>query len=98
MNRDVILKSQAEADLAQAHDWYQQQDMLGDKFLAAVEAAVLRVADGPERFPIIHKKVRRALVRGFPHSIYFLDEPNHIFVLTIVHQRRDPKLWKGRVR
>ena len=97
MSLAVVFKAQAEVDLAEAHDWYEQQQFaLGKKFLIAVNTAAVRLAAGPERFPIVHKKVCRALVRGFPFSIYFIVERNRIFILTVVHQRRDPKLWKSR--
>ena len=85
--------------MADAYSWYQQQhEGLGSRFLASVETAIIRIADSSDRFPIIHKNVRRVLIRGFPYSVYFLVESDQIYVLTIVHQRRDPELWKQRTR
>ncbi len=99
VSRRIIIKPQAESDMADAYNWYQQQqEGLGSRFLASVETAIIRITDGSDRFPIIHKKVRRALIQEFPYSVYFLVESDQIYVVTIVHQRRDPALWKQRTR
>lgn len=57
MSLIVTFKPHAEADLAEAYSWYEQHHVaLGDKFLTSVNSAVLRIADGPERFPIVHRR------------------------------------------
>lgn len=93
-----ILQPGAVRDLAEAHDWYErQQTGLGRKFLDAVEASLRRIANRPNGFPTIHQDVRRALVARFPYSVYFRLRMNEVRVLAVVHQHRNPEVWKRRV-
>jgi plasmid stabilization system protein ParE len=45
----------------------------------------------------VHKTVRRALFQRFPYSLYFVVEQRQVVILTIVHQSRDPQVWRSRV-
>jgi plasmid stabilization system protein ParE len=91
----VLVKPEAEAGMAQAYRWYEEQRSgLGDDFIDAAETTIKNVADGPERYALVHGPVRRALMRGFPYSVYFQIEGDRVVILTVVHQRRDPKVWR----
>jgi plasmid stabilization system protein ParE len=93
----ILVKPQAEADIAEAFRWYEQQRSgLGQRFLAAVDAAIAGIAENPRRYAAVHSEVRRGPVRGFPYSLYFREEANRVVILTVAHQRRDPKVWRKR--
>jgi plasmid stabilization system protein ParE len=93
----VVVRPEAEGDLKEAREWYEAQEAgTGDELIAEVEGALLRIAAGPTRYPVLFRKVRRCLVRRFPISIYFVVRGNSVIVLAILHQRRDPKLWRRR--
>jgi plasmid stabilization system protein ParE len=40
--------------------------------------------------------VRRALLQRFPYAVYFILDDQIIVILAILHQRRDPAVWKRR--
>ena len=49
MNRKVLFRSAAEADLTEAHAWYELRKRgLGDEFLAVIAEALLRIEQTPE--------------------------------------------------
>ena len=41
-------------------------------------------------------EVRRALLHKFPYSIYFVNEPEAIAIIAVLHQHRRPDMWKSR--
>ena len=64
MSRTLIVRPAAEADLAEARGWYEQQRSgLGDEFIGEVDAVVARVLEAPRLHEQVHKDVRRALTQ-----------------------------------
>ena len=59
MRRTVTFSPAALAELLDALDWYETQE---------VDAAVRRIADNPMQFPAVHRDVRRARLRCFVHE------------------------------
>jgi toxin ParE1/3/4 len=97
MTLPLIIREEAEADLAYARKWYDQQRAgLGDEFILCVDAAFERIRRMPEVNPILHKGVRRALVRRFPYGVFYRFEVDYISVLAVMHNRRDPRRWQSR--
>jgi plasmid stabilization system protein ParE len=47
-------------------------------------------------FPVIEEDVRRALLHKFPYSIYFVNEPDAVAIIAVLHQHRRPGSWKSR--
>jgi plasmid stabilization system protein ParE len=93
----MIIRPEAEADLADARDWYErQQEGLGDAFLESVEAAFEKIDLMPELHPIISQGIRRHRTRRFPFTIYYRLEAGEVVVIGIFHSRRDPRAWKSR--
>ena len=95
MNYKLILRQDAEKDLAQAYKWYNENvPGLGSDFLAVVERALESIHDNPLRFPVIYRNVRRALVKRFPFGIFFVTEEERVVVLAVMHTARDPAKWR----
>lgn len=93
----LIVREQAEFDLDETRDWYEdQQADLGEQFLTAVEEALLKIRAAPELWAAGYKGVRRVLLSRFPYIIYFRLLPTRIEVLAILHGSRDPRQWRER--
>lgn len=93
------LRPEAQADLATAAAWYEEQAKgLGKLFLAEVRQCIHRIHANPEAYPVVQGQTRRALIRRFPYGIIFLIVPEHsvIVVLAVLHCGRDPRLWSRR--
>lgn len=94
----VIIRAEAEAELTEAYQWYDRQRLgLGVEFLSSVEAALEAIRERPQSFPIVHKPLRRALVKRFPYSLLYIVEEDAISVLAVFHGRRDSREWRRRV-
>ena len=73
MKKPVIVREEAEADLSEAYQWYEQQVRgLGVEFLLCVDGAMASIEKNPHLYPVVHKGViRRALTRRFPYWSIF---------------------------
>jgi plasmid stabilization system protein ParE len=93
----LVLRPQAEAELLDARDWYEdQRPRLGEAFALEVDRVLARIVQAPLAYPRISGDTRRALVRRFPYAIYFHALPEEIVVLGVIHSRRHPRHWQSR--
>lgn len=98
MKRHSRLTREAEAELAEAFDYYEAQlSGLGHEFVAAVEQQLERVVENPALYQVMHRGVRRAVMRRFPYGVFYLFEEGAVVVLAVEHQARDPEHWKQRL-
>jgi len=69
----LLVRSAAEADMADAALWYEARAVgLGAEFLRAVDVTLAEIQRMPQRFPVVHGTCRRALLRRFPYAVLFL--------------------------
>ena len=93
----VVFTQAASGELIDAQDWYESEASgLGRRFRAAVDALVERMSVNPRQFPIVFKNVRRALLRRFPYSLFFVIEDGTLLVIARFHGSRHPAQWQGR--
>jgi toxin ParE1/3/4 len=94
MLRLVIVRPGAEADLAEARAWYEQQRAgLGSEFLGEVARAMQALGEHPERHPLYYRGFRRILLRRFPYKLFYRLEAERVVVFRVLHVKRDhPKL------
>jgi plasmid stabilization system protein ParE len=92
-----LIRPAAAADVEEAYRWYEQQRVgLGEEFLAAVDAKLRDIAAHPSAYAVIHRGVRRALLRRFPYAVFYRFHGDSVIVVACMHGRRDPKRWQGR--
>jgi len=97
-NVEILIRPEAEHDIEQSFNWYEDQsDGLGKEFLRSVEAALSTIKKTPTAFQIIHNKIRRVLLRRFPHAFFYFVRENRIVVIACLHHKRRPRIWKRRI-
>jgi len=94
---EIRIRLEAEAEISEAFRWYEDKNEgLGSEFMRALDAGLSYIQRNPTAYPIVHKQMRRALLRRFPYSVNYLLEGDKIIVLACFHASRDPKQWKKR--
>jgi len=94
----LIVRSDAEADLIIASEWYETRSPgLGTEFLRPVDVCFALIRRHPSAFQQIEGMVRRARLRRFPFSVYYVPTTAEIAVLAVLHARRDPREWQRRL-
>ena len=85
-------------DYQAAADWYAQRGTaLALRFVDAIEDAIRKAAEAPERWRIIEEDVHRCLTRVFPYGILYTIEPEFILVVAVMHCSREPGYWRHRL-
>ena len=93
----VRILVQAQAEIADAFDWYlARSSEASTAFLAELDAAMQQIADAPEQFPVIRGRLRRVLLHRFPYAVYFKSYAAGISVVGVIHGRRHPNTWLRR--
>jgi len=95
MNFKLILRQEAEKDLVETCNWYNEKvPGLGSDFLAVVEPTLESIQANPARFPVVYRGIQRALLCRFPYGVFFVLEDDQITVLAVMHCARDPEKWR----
>jgi toxin ParE1/3/4 len=88
----IILLSDAEEDILEAHDWYESKRAgLGADFELCIEAALGNILNFPEPFPKRSRNTRVAILHHFPYGIYFTISGDRIIIAGIFHFKRNSK-------
>jgi toxin ParE1/3/4 len=97
MSIPVLIRPEAESDIEDAFTWYEKRRRgLGSDFLLCVEEGLSKIQHSPKTYPVVHKNIRRLLIRRFPYGIFYLLDRDLIVVLAVTHARRDPQIWRFR--
>jgi plasmid stabilization system protein ParE len=70
---------------------------LGEKFVIEVERCLNIIKTNPLAYPVLKQNVRKAVVIKFPFSILYRVEKDNIYILAVMHQKRNPKYWVERI-
>lgn len=72
MTYRLELLPEAFADVAEAFSWYEaRRPGLGTEFEGELDRAPRFVVAMPTACPVVHRSLRRALVRRFPFAVYY---------------------------
>lgn len=97
MNLEVVFSSDSESEVRDAYIWYEyRRPGLGADFLLCIDDVLDKIKRSPEQFPIVHREIRRALIRRFPYGIFYLLEEETTVVVAVFHGSRDPNDWRLR--
>lgn len=82
----------------QAALWYAEREpQVALKFVSAVEEAIGRIVESPNRWRVVDEDVRRCLTRVFPFGILYTIEADYLLIIAIMHFSRAPGYWKSRI-
>jgi toxin ParE1/3/4 len=97
MFENVRIRPEAELDLQEAYSYFEQCRVgLGADFMECVQNALAKVSLNYEHYPIVHKSIRRILVRRFPFAVFYREVDDIIVVFTALHCAREPRTWRAR--
>ncbi len=104
MTRSLRIADEAEAELEDAADWYdEQRPGLGDDLMEAAEEAVSRIVERPEAGMPVRGlpeglPLRRVFLRRFRrYSVVYLLTADEIRILAFAHMGREPGYWLDRL-
>ena len=96
--KGIIFLPPAEEEMLEAARFYESRVRgLGKEFLAEVRHAAEKITEHPEAATLNRGKVRRRLVKRFPFGILYVNDPEEIVIVAVMHLRRRPGYWRGRL-
>jgi plasmid stabilization system protein ParE len=99
MKRTLIIQPEAEAEMAEAADWYEKRGKgLGADFLRAVDSTVAAIFRNPFQYQTVEGELRRAGLRRFPYSLIYIASDRELNIVACFHGHRDPRRWRDRTR
>jgi plasmid stabilization system protein ParE len=99
MSSRIVFRTEAQADVAAAFAWYEDQRAgLGLQFLDEIEHCLQRIAESPEACPVVYRRFRRALTSRFPYKVFYFLEADSINIVAVLHAARHPLRWRSRTR
>ena len=94
----VTFHGAARAELAAAVERYNgRAPGLGDALAAEVRSVVVRIVDHPEAGFPVRPFIRRRLLARFPYSVLYNVRRDRLRILAVMHHRREPDYWTGRL-
>ncbi len=94
MSYTYELRQEAAIEFTDSYIWYEEeQDGLGDKFIAAFYSKLNQICENPYHYKTSYKNYHETLTDKFPFLIvYNIDEgEKKIIVMAIFHTSRNPK-------
>jgi plasmid stabilization system protein ParE len=94
---EILVSREARTDIAEAVAALRDiSPALSNRFGAELDRVYSSIAEYPEMYPVVHKTFRRALLRKFPYSVFYIVDESVILIVGVVHQSRDESTWKRR--
>ncbi len=95
----VIFHPEARAEYRAAVMYYERKARgLGAAFSAQIKQVTKWIAEQPELGPRDVRGTRRKVLARFPYTVFYAVEPDRIYVLAVMHQRRRPGYWHARIQ
>jgi plasmid stabilization system protein ParE len=101
MSCGLIVRAEAEADIAEAAKWYEEREKgLGTEFIAEINQAIERIGARPLTYLRLRSnpEVRRILLRRFPYRVFYIVRRDAILVFAVLHTARHERHWRQRAR
>lgn len=89
----------AQAEIQAATDYYESKEPgLGLRFVAELDRAIKLILQFPTSWSPFSRRSRRYVLRRFPYHIIYSVQQDTVMIVTVVHQRRDPKRWQSLIQ
>lgn len=94
---NVIFSKYAQLELVDAVEFYElEYEGLGLRFKEEVKKAAIRISEYPKAWSVERGEIRKYLLHKFPYKLLYSIETDHLFVIAVAHQHRQPYYWIDR--
>ena len=93
-----LLHPEGDEEFAGAVRYYSEiSPELGVRFYREMERLFHEVCANPEGFRKFDPPARRHFSLDFPYAIIFLEKPELIWIVAVMHMKRRPGYWRERL-
>ena len=89
---------QADAEFAEAAQRYADiSPELGQRFYHSIHDLIAEICAAPLQFRPFVPPARRHFRKPFPYAIVFVDRPDEVWIVAVMHFKRQPGSWRERL-
>ncbi|HVY68664.1 MAG TPA: type II toxin-antitoxin system RelE/ParE family toxin [Verrucomicrobiae bacterium] len=97
MKRHVFHR-EAEKEYADAAEYYARIDTeLAGRFYDEIESIIRDIRRNPDRFRLFDTPIQRHFSTVFPFAVLYVNQPDRILIVAVMHMKRRPGYWKKRL-
>ena len=94
----VVLHPGAEEEFLSVQRHYSEiSGELGSRFYDEMSGVFRRILARPFGYKQFDPPARRAFADGFPYVVIYVTRPDVVWIVAVMHVRREPNYWKGRL-
>lgn len=101
MTYTIVFTPEANSDLTDILGWYNENTSpeIKKKFIGDVSKLLKTLEKSPKVYSIRLKNSRCAVLKKYPYNIYYWvdDGDSTVNVFAILHQKRNPAIWRDRI-
>lgn len=95
----ITFHPDADAEVTEAVQFYETRSPgLGAALLDEVQRSLNQMAETPEAYRRIGRRVRRKPLWRFPYNLLYAVYPDRIRIVAFAHQKRRPFYWRKRMK
>ena len=93
-----LLHPAAGEELAEAVRFYAQIDPdLGVRFYREMERLIFDICAHPDRYRRFDPPARRHFSNEFPFAVIYIQRPDYVWIVSVMHMKRQPGYWRKRL-
>jgi plasmid stabilization system protein ParE len=93
-----VFHPEAEDEYIEATEYYKSvSPELADRFSSEVERLIEDIRQQPDLYRIYDNPARRHFSDVFPYAVIYLDRPDHVLILAVMHMKLRPRYWRERL-
>jgi plasmid stabilization system protein ParE len=94
-----VFHPEAAKEYAEAARYYYQIDQkLAGRFYDELEHLIEAIRKNPSRYRHFDPPAQRHRSTVFPYAIIYVEKPDCILILAVMHLKRHPDYWKHRLK
>ena len=99
MIRSLKILTEASIDIKEITTWYKNiSSTLASRFVSQLYDGFAKIIENPNVWFNLTKTIKRYRLPGFPYLILFFKEEDNIVVFAVIHEKRNPKNWRNKIR
>lgn len=96
--KPTVFHPEAAREYLEAIEYYAAvYEEVGVRFDAEIQRLVVEACQDPQRFHRFHPPAQRVLSPTFPYSVVYLDQPDRVWIVAVMHAKQRPGYWLKRI-
>ena len=71
---------------------------LAGRFYDEIERLIGDLRQDPKRFRVFDASVRRHFSDVFHYAVLYVDQPDRVLIIAVMHMKRKPGYWRERLK